>query len=81
VTSILGGKMVKINPTPDLLNDTPIADLDLPTRIKNALERNGLETVRDIRETSDRNFLSFQDMGPRSLKFLRSALGGVQARD
>ncbi|QDM18187.1 hypothetical protein FNL53_21300 [Tardiphaga sp. vice278] len=73
--------MMNINPTPDLPNDTPIADLDLPTRIKNALERNGLETVRDIRETSDRNFLTFQDMGPRSLKFLRSALGGVQARD
>lgn len=73
--------MVKINPTPDMPNDTPIADLDLPTRIKNALERNGLETVRDIRETSDRNLLSFQDMGARSLKFLRSAFGGFQASD
>lgn len=72
---------MNINPTPDLSDNTPISDLDLPPRIKNALERNGLETVRDIRETSDRSFLSFQDMGPRSLIFLRSALGGVQSPD
>lgn len=73
--------MVKIDPTPDLPNKTPIADLNLPTRIRNALEGNGLETVGDIRETSDRNLLSFQGVGARSLKFLRSALAGVRAGD
>ena len=72
---------MKINPTPDLPNDTLISDLKLPTRIKNALKRNGLKTAGEIRETSDRNLLSFQDMGGRSLKFLRLVLGGVQAND
>jgi DNA-directed RNA polymerase alpha subunit len=72
---------VTIDPTPDLPDDALISDLNLPTRIRNALELNGLTTAGEVRETSDRNLLSFQDIGSVSLKFLRSVLGGIQPRD
>jgi hypothetical protein len=69
-----GGPTVTIDPTPDLPDGTLITDLNLPTRIRNALERNGFKTVGEVRETSDQNLLSLQDMGWGSVKFLRSAL-------
>lgn len=69
-----------IDPTPDLPDCTLITDLNLPTRITNALERNGFKTVGEVRETSDQNLLSLQDMGWGSVKFLRSALGRVDPK-
>ncbi|QDM19691.1 hypothetical protein FNL55_26110 [Tardiphaga sp. vice352] len=72
---------VNSTPKPDLPDHTLIVDLELPARILNALQRNGFATVGEVRETSDQNILSMQDIGPRSLKFLRTALGGPNHRD
>jgi hypothetical protein len=52
-----------IDPTPELPGDTPIENVQLPTRIRNALAAAGLKTVGEVRETADETFLSFQDLG------------------
>jgi DNA-directed RNA polymerase alpha subunit len=61
-------------PTSELPDDTPIADVRLSTRIRNALNA-GIKTVGEIREASDATLLSLQDLGPGSVAHLREALG------
>jgi DNA invertase Pin-like site-specific DNA recombinase len=56
---------------PELPDDTLITNIDLPTRIANALHRSGMQTVADIREADDRSILSLPDLGKGSLKWLR----------
>jgi hypothetical protein len=43
-----------INPTPELPDETPIEDVQLPTRLRKALATAGLKTVGETRE-SQRN--------------------------
>jgi DNA-directed RNA polymerase alpha subunit len=64
-----------IDPTPELPDDTPIEDVRFPTRIRNVLAAAGLTTVGEVRETADETLLSFQDLGPNSVKRLREVLG------
>ena len=64
-----------IDPTPELPDDTPIENVQLPKRIRNALAAEGLKTVGEIRETADETLLSFQDFGRSSLTHLRTAFG------
>ena len=64
-----------IDPTPELPDDTLIENVQLPTRIRNALADAGLKTVGEVRETADETLLSFQDFGRRALTHLRTALG------
>jgi DNA-directed RNA polymerase alpha subunit len=64
-----------LSPAPELPDDTPIEQLELPARIKRVLQAEGLNTVYDVRETSDKVLISFRDMGPGSVKYLRNALG------
>jgi hypothetical protein len=64
-----------IDPTPELPDDTPIENVQLPTRIRNALAAAGLKTVGEVRETADETFLSFQDLGSGSVTHLRETLG------
>ena len=64
-----------IDPTPELPDDTPIENIQLPKRIRNALAAEGLKTVGEVRETADETLLSFQDFGRRALTHLRTALG------
>jgi DNA-directed RNA polymerase alpha subunit len=64
-----------IDPTPELPDDTPIDRVRLSTRIHNVLAAAGLKTVGEVRETADETLLSFQDLGPTSIKHLREALG------
>jgi hypothetical protein len=56
-------------------DNTRIADVDLPTRIQNVLAWNGIATLGQLREMPDKTLLSFQDLGHRSLAFLREYLG------
>lgn len=65
-----------------LLDDTMIAEVQLPTRIRNVLEREGLQTVGEVRETTDATFLSFPDFGPGSVFQIRKTLGelGLKAK-
>jgi len=64
-----------LDPTPELPDDTPISDVELPARIHNVLAAAGLKTVGEVRETSDEILLSFQDLGKASLAHLRETLG------
>jgi DNA-directed RNA polymerase alpha subunit len=64
-----------IDPTPELPDDTPIENVQLPTRLRNALADAGLKTLGEVRETADETLLSFQDFGPGSLTHLRQTLG------
>jgi DNA-directed RNA polymerase alpha subunit len=65
----------KLDPTPGLLDDTPISDVELPARIRNVLVAAGLETVGEVRETADETLLSFQDLGKSSVAHIRETLG------
>jgi DNA-directed RNA polymerase alpha subunit len=58
-----------------LPDDTLICDVDLPTRIRNALTDAGLRTVGEVRETSDNILLSFPDLGNGSVAYLRQTMG------
>ena len=62
--------MSELEPTPELPDDTPIREVQLPTRIKNAL----------LRETSDKALLAIPDFGKTSVAQLRETLG-LPSRD
>jgi DNA-directed RNA polymerase alpha subunit len=64
-----------LDPTPELPDDTPISEVELPPRIRNVLVAAGLQTVGEVRETSDEILLSFQDLGKTSVANLREILG------
>ena len=63
------------DPSPELPDDTPIADLNLPTRIRNALVGGGVRTMGDVREMPDAKLLSFRDLGIESLSYIRKMFG------
>lgn len=60
---------------PELPDDTLLEQLDLPTRISRVLQSQGLKTVGEVRETSDKILTSFPGMGKGSVGFLREVLG------
>ena len=62
-------------PAPELSDQTLIQNVRFSTRIRNALNAAGMKTIGEIRETSDDNLLSFQDLGPGSITYLRETLG------
>ena len=64
-----------LEPTPELPDDTLISVVELPARIRTVLVIAGLETVGEVRETSDEILLSFQDFGKASVAHLRETLG------
>jgi DNA-directed RNA polymerase alpha subunit len=51
-------------PAPELPDDTLIEQVRFSTRIRNALNAAGMKTIGEVRETSDDNLLSLQDLGP-----------------
>ena len=67
--------MTALDPMPELPDDTPIWRVRFPSPISNALREAGLQTVGEIREASDANLLSLQDLGKNSVAYLRKALG------
>ena len=62
-------------PAPELSDQTLIQNVRFSTRIRNALNAAGMKTIGEIRETSDDSLLSFQDLGPGSIAYLRETLG------
>jgi len=64
-----------LDPTPELPDDTPISDVEFPARIRNVLAAAGLQTVGEVRETSDDTLLSLPDLGKSSVAQLRATLG------
>jgi DNA-directed RNA polymerase alpha subunit len=73
-----GGRLVV--PTPQLPDDTPIDTLRLTTRMREALRAEGLKTVGEIREKSDRQLLTIRDLGNGSIAQLRASLGVASVR-
>jgi DNA-directed RNA polymerase alpha subunit len=66
---------VFLYPTPELPDDTPIDHVRFPTRIRKALNAAGIKTVGEIRKSSDKTLLSFQDLGQGSVTHPRETLG------
>ena len=64
-----------LNPTPELPDETPISQVQFPTRILNVLAVAGLKTVGEVREASDAMLISLPDLGRRSVTHLRETLG------
>jgi DNA-directed RNA polymerase alpha subunit len=60
----------RIDPTPELPDDTPIENIRFATRVRNALAVEGLKTVGEVVKQPTK-----QDLGPASIKHLREALG------
>ena len=67
--------MSDFDPTPELLDNVPIDNVRLSTRIRNALDRAGIKTVGEVREMPDCVLLSLPDLGPGSVAHLRGKLG------
>ena len=67
--------MSELEPTPELPDDTPIREVQFPTRVKNALFAAGLKTVGEVREMSDEALLALPDFGQASVTHLRKTLG------
>ena len=53
----------KHDPIPELPDDTPIGNVRFPTRIRNALDAAGIATVGAVRDMSDAELMSLQDIG------------------
>jgi len=64
-----------IDPTPDLPDETSVNTVRLPTRIRNALAAVQVQTVGEVRRMPDRQLFALQNIGRKSLAFLRRALG------
>jgi DNA-directed RNA polymerase alpha subunit len=62
-------------PARGLPDETPIDKVRFSTRIANALNSAGVNTVGEIRQASDATLLSFQDLGASSIARLRETLG------
>jgi len=56
-------------------DDTPIARVRLPSRLRNVLEAAGLKTIGEVRETADDTLLSSYDFSKGSVVPLREILG------
>jgi DNA-directed RNA polymerase alpha subunit len=66
---------MKLKPSFDLPNSTSLEDVELPTRIQKALSFYGIKTVGELRTTRGVTLLAFQDLGRKSIAFLRLHLG------
>jgi DNA-directed RNA polymerase alpha subunit len=67
--------MSELEPTPELPDNTPIREVHLPPRIKDALFAAGIKTVGEVREIPDKVLLSLPDLGNTSVDHLRETLG------
>jgi DNA-directed RNA polymerase alpha subunit len=67
--------MSKLEPTPELPDNTPVREVKFPTRIENALFAAGLKTVGEVRDMSDEALLTLPDFGKASIAHLRETLG------
>lgn len=65
----------KLKPSFNLPSSTSLEDVELPTRIQKALAFYGVKTVGELRTTRGATLLAFQDLGRKSIAFLRQHLG------
>jgi DNA-directed RNA polymerase alpha subunit len=63
MTAANGKKLAMIDPSPELPDDMSIANVELPSKVKQALTAAGLRTVGDVREAPDTKILRIQNLG------------------
>jgi DNA-directed RNA polymerase alpha subunit len=59
----------------DHSDETRLEVVELPNRLRNALKIEGVETVGDVRDLSDANLRSFQNVGDGFFRLLRTLFG------
>ena len=64
-----------IDPSPELPDDMPIASVELPPKVREALVAAGVKTVGEIREMPDKDMQRIPYLGKSSLALLRKTLG------
>ena len=64
-----------IDPSPELPDDVLIRDVELPSKVRDALTAAGLRTVGEVRDAPDNTILRIQDLSESSLALLRKTLG------
>jgi hypothetical protein len=52
-----------IDPSPELPDESSIANVELPPKVQQALIAAGLRTVGEVREAPDATILQIQDLG------------------
>lgn len=62
-------------PSIDLGDDFALDSVHLPARIRNSLTWAGIKTVGEIRKMSDKDLLSLENLGPRSVAYIRQTFG------
>jgi DNA-directed RNA polymerase alpha subunit len=65
----------KLDPQPELPDDTPVDVLDIAPRVQQILVAEGFETIGEVREVADEVLLSFQNFGVGTVSHLRETLG------
>ena len=58
-----------------ITDDTLIADIGLPTRLRKALINEGLKTVGEVRNLPDADLRCLRRIGSDSFRILRETLG------
>ncbi|MCK1268726.1 hypothetical protein IVB44_38420 [Bradyrhizobium sp. 49] len=51
----------------------------MPSRLRNALEIEGVKTVGEVRNMADADLLSFQNLGAASVRHLRQLFGASRS--
>jgi DNA-directed RNA polymerase alpha subunit len=73
--------MSELEPTPGLPDNTPIREVHLFPRMKDALFAAGIKTVGEVREKSDQELLGLPELGNTSVDQLRETLGLPSSAD
>ncbi|WP_083926428.1 DNA-directed RNA polymerase subunit alpha C-terminal domain-containing protein [Bradyrhizobium sp. WSM4349] len=60
-------------------DEAPLDQIDLPSRLRNALEIEGVKTVGEVRNMADADLLSFQNLGAASVRHLRQLFGASRS--
>lgn len=60
-------------------SDVMVDELDLPTRVINALVKNNIETVKQLRELTDEDFSKIRGLGKKSVEELKAKLENLHS--
>lgn len=55
-----------------------LEELNLPTRVLNALRKSGVETVEDLKELEEEELSSIKNIGPKSIEMIEESLEGLE---
>jgi len=67
---------VPLAPSEGLPDRTQLREVDLPSKIVDALDIAGIETVGALRQSSDEKLIRIALLASKQIRFLRKALGG-----